>query len=139
MVISLLLLTKFALAQDFQNLSQGQVAPFTGTIITPEGIAKIITTEDAKLSECEEISRHKIEVLTISKEAQIEKLKFDLEKQKESSSKIIEEKDKELDRIYDIVKKQNKNLTPMWIGIGFVAGLATSYGTMYIYNKSINE
>ena len=109
MVISLLLLTKFALAQDFQNLSQGQVAPFTGTLITPEGIAKIITTEDAKLSECEELSRHKIEVLTISKEAQIEKLKFDLEQQKESSSKIIEEKNNELDRVYDIVKKQNRN------------------------------
>ena len=135
MVISLLLLTKFALAQDFQNLSQGQVAPFTGTLITPEGIAKIITTEDAKLSECEENSRHKIEVLTISKEAQIEKLKFDLEQQKESSSKIIEEKDKELDRIYDIVKKQNKNLTPMWIGIGFTAGLATTIGTYYAYNN----
>lgn len=135
MVISLLLLTKFALAQDFQNLSQGQVAPFTGTLITPEGIAKIITTEDAKLSECEENSRHKIEVLTISKEAQIEKLKFDLEQQKESSSKIIEEKDKELDRIYDIVKKQNKNLTPMWIGIGFVAGMTTTLGTIYIYQQ----
>ena len=135
MVISLLLLTKLALAQDFQNLSQGQIAPFTGTIITPEGIAKIITTEDAKLSECEEISRHKIEVLTISKEAQIEKLKFDLEQQKESSSKIIEEKDKELDRIYDIVKKQNKNLTPMWIGIGFVAGMTTTLGTIYIYQQ----
>ena len=135
MVISLLLLTKFALAQDFQNISQGQVAPFTGTLITPEGIAKIITTEDAKLSECEEVSRHKIEVLTISKEAQIEKLKFDLEQQKESSSKIIEEKDKELDRIYDIVKKQNKNLTPMWIGIGFTAGLVTTIGTYYAYNN----
>ena len=139
MVISLLLLTKFALAQDFQNLSQGQVAPFTGTLITPEGIAKIITTEDAKLSECEELSRHKIEVLTISKEAQIEKLKFDLEQQKESSSKIIEEKNNELDRVYDIVKKQNRNLPPLWIGVGFAAGLTTSYGTMYIYNKSINE
>ena len=135
MVISLLLLTKFALAQDFQNLSQGQVAPFTGTLITPEGIAKIITTEDAKLSECEELSRHKIEVLTISKEEQIEKLKFDLEQQKESTSKIIEEKNNELDRVYDIVKKQNKNLTPMWIGIGFAAGLATTIGTIYAYNQ----
>ena len=35
--------------------------------------------------------------------------------------------------IYDIVKKQNKNLTPMWIGIGFVAGLTTSIGTIYGY------
>lgn len=135
MVISLLLLSKFALAQDFQNLTQGQTAPFTGTLITPDGMAKIITIEDAKLSECEELSRHKIEVLTISSDAQIEKLKFDLKKQKESSDKIIEEKNNELDRVYDIVKKQNKNLTPMWIGIGFAAGLTTSIGTYYVYNN----
>lgn len=135
MVINLLLLSKLALAQDFQNLTQGQVAPFTGTLITPDGMAKIITIEDAKLSECQEISRHQIEVLTISNDAQIEKLKFDLKKQKESSDKIIQEKDKELDRVYDLVKKQNKNLTPMWIGIGFAAGLATSYGTIYIHQQ----
>jgi hypothetical protein len=135
MVISLLLLSNLALAQDFQNLSQGQVAPFTGTLITPDGMAKIITIEDAKLSECEELSRHQIEVLTISNDAQVEKLKFDLKKQKESSDKIIEEKDKELDRIYQLVKKQNKNLTPMWIGIGFAAGLTTSIGTYYVYNN----
>jgi len=139
MVISLLLLTKLAFAQDFQNLSQGQVAPFTGTLITPDGIAKIITTEDAKLSECEETSRHKIEVLTISKEAQIEKLKFDLKEQKESSSKIIEEKNKELDRTYEIIKKQNRNLTPLWIGVGFTAGLATSIGTIYVYKELTND
>ena len=135
MVISLLLLTKLALAQDFQNLTQGQIAPFTGTLITPDGMAKIITIEDAKLSECQEISRHQIEVLTISNDAQIEKLKFDLKKQKESSDKIIQEKDKELDRVYTLVKKQNKNLTPMWIGVGFIAGLTTSFGTYYVYNN----
>lgn len=135
MVINLLLLSKLALAQDFQNLTQGQIAPFTGTLITPDGMAKIITIEDAKLSECQEISRHQIEVLTISSDAQIEKLKFDLKKQKESSDKIIQEKDKELDRVYDLVKKQNKNLTPMWIGIGFAAGLTTSIGTYYVYNN----
>lgn len=138
MVISLLLLSNLALAQDFQNLSQGQLAPFTGTLITPDGMAKIITIEDAKLSECEELSRHQIEVLTISNDAQVEKLKFDLKKQKESSDKIIEEKDKELDRIYQLVKKQNKNLTPMWIGIGFTAGFATSVATVYIYNTMEN-
>ena len=135
MVISLLLLSKIATAQDFQNLNQGQVAPFIGTLITPDGMAKIITIEDAKLFECEEISRHKVEVLTISTDAQIEKLKFDLKKQQESSDKIIQEKDKELDRVYTLIKKQNKNLTPMWIGVGFAAGLVTSFGTYYVYNN----
>ena len=135
MVISLLLLSKIATAQDFQNISQGQIAPFTGTLITPDGMAKIITIEDAKLAECQEISRHQLEILTISNNAQIEKLKHDLQQQKETTDKIILEKDKELDRVYKIIEKQNKNLTPMWIGIGFTAGLATSFGAYYVYNN----
>ena len=135
MVISLLLLSKLAIAEDFKNLNQGDAAPFSGTIITPDGIAKIITIEDSKLQTCEEKSRHEIEVLTITKDTQIEKLKFDLKQQTESCDSLIKEKDKELDRVYEIVKKQNKNLTPLWLGIGFTAGLATSLGTYYVYNN----
>lgn len=135
MVISLLLLSKLAIAEDFKNLNQGDAAPFSGTIITPDGIAKIITIEDSKLQTCEEKSRHEIEIVTITKDTQIEKLKFDLKQQTESCDSLIKEKDKELDRVYEIVKKQNKNLTPLWLGIGFTAGLATSLGTYYVYNN----
>lgn len=134
MVISLFLLSKLALAQDFQNINQGQVAPFTGTLLTPDAVAKIITIENSKLDICEETAQHNINTLTISKDTEIDKLKFNLEEKQKSCNLIIEEKNKELDRAYEIIKKQNRNLTPLWIGIGFAAGLATSYGTIYVYN-----
>ena len=135
MVISLLLLSKLAIAEDFKNLNLGDTAPFSGTIITPDGIAKIITIEDSKLKTCEEKLRHEIKILTITKDTQIEKLKFDLKQQTESCDSLIKEKDKQLDRVYEIVKKQNRNLTPLWLGIGFTAGLATSLGTYYVYSN----
>ena len=135
MVISLLLFSKLAIAEDFKNLNQGDIAPFSGTIITPDGIAKIITIEDSKLQMCQEKSRHEIEILTITKDTQIEKLKFDLKQETESCDFLIQEKQKELDRVYDIVKKQNRNLTPLWLSIGFAAGMATSVGTYYIYQQ----
>jgi len=133
MVTNLLLFSTLAFAQDFQNLNQGEIAPFSGTVITPEGIAKIITIEDSKLQVCEEKSKHQIEILTISKNTEIEKLKFDLEQQTKNSDLLIKEKDKELDRVYGLVKKQNSNLIPLWISLGFSAGVATSLGTYYIY------
>lgn len=135
MVISLLLLSKLAIAEDFKNLNQGDVAPFSGTIITPDGIAKIITIEDSKLQTCEEKSRHEIEVLTITKDTQIEKLKFDLKQETENCDYLIKEKDKELERVYGIIKKQNKNLTPLWLSIGFTAGVLTSLGSYYVYQQ----
>jgi hypothetical protein len=135
MVISLLLLCNIAKAQDFQNVKQGDIVPFTGTVLTPESIAKIITIEDAKLKICNEQWQHEVNTVTINKDTEIDKLKHDLKITEETKNKIIDEKEKEILRTYDLVKEQNKNLIPFWLGLGFSAGLATSLGSYYIYQQ----
>jgi hypothetical protein len=139
MVISLLLLCNIAKAQDFKNITQGDVAPFTGTILTPESIAKIITIEDAKLKTCNEQWQHEVNTVTINKDTEIDKLKHDLKITEETKNKIIDEKEKEISRTYDLVKKQNRNLTPLWLGVGFTAGFITSFATIYGYETIIND
>lgn len=138
MVISLLLISSLAIAQDFQNVEQGQIVPFSGTVLTPDAIAKIITIEDAKLQTCQENWKHEINTLTINKDTEIQKLKHDLEVIEKTKDRIITEKDKEIQRTYELVKKENKNLTPLWLGIGFTAGFVTSIGTIYVYNTMEN-
>jgi hypothetical protein len=138
MVISLLLVSGLAFGQDFKNVQQGETTPFSGTILTPDAIAKIITTEDAKLQTCQEDWKHQINTLTINKDVEIQKLKHDLETTEQTKDRIIAEKDKEIERTYELIKKQNKNLTPLWLGIGFTAGFATSVATVYIYNTMEN-
>jgi 2-phosphoglycerate kinase len=139
MVISLLLVSGLAIAQDFQNVEQGQIVPFNGTLLTPDAIAKIITIEDAKLQTCQEDWKHEINTLTINKDTEIQKLKHDLEVIEKTKDRIITEKDKELERTYELIKKQNKNLTPLWISIGLVSGIASTLGTIYVYEKATNE
>ena len=139
MVISLLLVSGLAIAQDFKNVQQGETVPFSGTILTPDAIAKIITTEDAKLQTCQEDWKHQINTLTINKDVEIQKLKHDLETTEQTKDRIIAEKDKEIERTYELVKKQNKNLTPLWISIGLVSGIASTLGTIYVYEKATNE
>ncbi len=135
MVINLLLISSLSFAQDFQNIQQGQVAPFNGTVITPDGIAKIITIEDAKLKTCQEDWKHEINNLTISKDTEIEKLKNDLKITNESKDKLISEKDEEIKRTYELIKKQNKNIVPLWIGLGFVGGITSTLGTIYAFKQ----
>ncbi len=139
MVISLLLISSLAIAQDFQNVEQGQIVPFSGTVLTPDAIAKIITIEDAKLQTCQENWKHEINTLTINKDTEIQKLKHDLEVTEQTKDKIITEKDKEIQRTYELVKKENKNLTPLWLGIGFTAGFVTSLTSFYVYEGIIND
>jgi hypothetical protein len=139
MVISLLLISSLAIAQDFQNVEQGQIVPFSGTVLTPDAIAKIITIEDAKLQTCQENWKHEINTLTINKDTEIQKLKHDLEVTEQTKDKIITEKNKEIQRTYELVKKENKNLTPLWLGIGFTAGFVTSLTSFYVYEGIIND
>lgn len=137
MVISLLLLLiKSANAQDFQTMQQGEVAQFNGALLTPDAVATIISTHQADVSLCKEESKHEIEKLTISKDAEISRLKFELKTCQENKQEIILIKDKELDKAYDLLKKQNKNMTPLWLGIGFASGVVTSLATIYVYEQA---
>lgn len=135
MISSLLLLASLAMAQDFKNVQQGQPAPFDGTLIKPEGMATIFATHDAQISECKAKGKHELEKQEIECELETQKIEYDFNSYKMVSESIIAEKDKELDKAYELLKKQTKNQTPMWIGVGFVGGLATSIGMIYLYEE----
>ena len=55
-----------------------------------------------------------------------------------TSEELMQQKDKELDRAYELLKERSKNQTPLWLGVGFVGGLATSIGMYYLYEE-INQ
>lgn len=135
MVINLLLMASMAYAQDFQNVKQGQIVPFDGTIVTPNGLATIITKQDADLAMCEETKNHEIESITIDKDIEIKNLKFELVTCNSTKEEIVGQKDKEIDRLYKIIEKPKSNLVPLWIGVGFMGGIVTSLGTYYVYNN----
>lgn len=135
MVINLLLMASMTYAQDFQNVKQGQIVPFDGTIVTPNGLATIITKQDADLAMCEETKNHEIESITIDKDTEIKNLKFELVTCNSTKEEIVGQKDKEIDRLYKIIEKPKSNLVPLWIGVGFMGGIVTSLGTYYVYNN----
>jgi len=139
MVINLLLLlVTTANAQDFQTVKQGDIVQINGAVVTPNAVATIIAKHQEDVLVCEENKKHEIEKIQISKNSEISRLQFELDTCKETNKSIIIEKDKELDRAYEIIKKQNKNMVPLWLGIGFATGLATSFGTYYVYEEIRN-
>lgn len=138
MLTSILLFASLAFGEDFKNLQQGQPAPFAGTLLRPEAIATIISKNDADLVECKAKAEHELNKQEIKCELEVQKIEYDFSSYKMTSEAIMAEKDKELDKAYDLLKKQTKNQTPMWIGVGFVGGLATSIGMIYIYNQIEN-
>jgi len=134
MVSSLLLLVTIALAEDFKQVQQGQPAPFAGTLIRPEALATILSQNDSDIATCAANAQHSLEKEQIKCDFNIQKLQYEVDSSKETNKAIMQEKQKELDKTYELLKKQNKNLTPLWIGIGFLAGTVSAYGAFYAYN-----
>jgi hypothetical protein len=139
MISSLLLFVAFANAQDFMQVQKGQPAPFTGTLLTPESVATIVAKHDSDVAMCVAESDHKLQEQEIKCELQVQKTEYDFSSYKMTSEALIQEKDKELDKAYEIIKKQSKNHTPLWLGIGFTAGFATSLTSYYIYDTLNNK
>ena len=135
MLISLLLLSSLANAGDYAQVQQGQAAPFTGTLLKPEALATIISTNDAAVASCVAEGTHKVEKLQIECDLTAEKWEQDYTTLKLTTDEIDAIKQKEIESLREIVQKQAKPNLPLWITLGFVSGLATSYGTIYIYEQ----
>ena len=96
---------------------------------------RLLTQEDAKLERCKIDSEHILKEEKIKCELEVQKVTYDFTIYKETNEALMIEKDKELDKLYEILKKNPANHTPLWIGIGFIAGIGTSIGMIYAYEQ----
>lgn len=139
MLISLLLLSSLAKAGDYAQVQQGQAAPFAGTLFKPEALATVLSTNDAAIASCVAEGTHKVEKLQIECDLTAEKWQQDYATLKLTTEQIDDIKQKEVESLREIIQKQSKPNLPLWIALGFVGGLATSYGTIYAYEQITNE
>lgn len=135
MILSLLLLINSANAQDYAPIKKGQVSPIDGTVLSQNALATIITTNDSAILECQAKAKHDLEKQTIECELDVDKLEYDLEANKRLNASILEAKDEEINRLQAVIKKNNRNLAPLWIAVGFAGGIATTYGTFYLLSE----
>jgi len=131
----LLLLSTFAFAQDYAPIKQGQPSPIDGTVLSADALATMIAKTDADLATCKEETKFELKKQQIDCELDVQKLEYDITSIKETDKELLKAKDEELEKVYSLIKKENRNLTPIWVGVGFAAGLATSYGAIYIYQQ----
>lgn len=134
-MLTLLLFTNLANAQDYAPIKKGQVSPIDGTVLSQNALANIITTNDSAILECQAKAKHDLEKQTIECELDVDKLEYDLEANKRLNASMIEAKDEEINKLQTIIKKNNRNLAPLWIAVGFAGGMATTYGAFYIVQQ----
>ena len=138
-MITLLLLTNLANAQDYSPIKKGEVSPITGTVLAPTAMATIIAKCDADVSTEKVKAKYELDKLQTTCDLNEEKLQYDLDTHIKTSKQIIEIKDKELEKAYEIIKNNSKKNTSLWLGLGFAAGVATSFGVIYGYENLTNN
>ena len=135
-ILFFLLVCKDVLASDeYTHLRKSEPAPFDGTLLSPEALATVITTYDTDLSICK-IEADKIkEKLDVKYTIREDKCKFDYTNLQKLDLKLLATKQEEIEALRGLIKKQNKNLIPFFIGLSFIAGSATTVGTFYLYEE----
>ena len=122
----LLLLSSLALANDVVTLNEGDPAPFTGTLLSPEAAAKIIVDSDSSVARC----RIEAERNLALREAELN-LQF-TNKEAELAACML--RSTEMANLYeqqiDFLEKQT--VRPSWEGPAlFVGGILTGVAVFY--------
>jgi len=120
-----LLLCSLAFADDSViTLNQGEKAPFSGTLLSPEAAAKLLVNQESDIATCLANSKRDLEVLRIEKEFKVKSVEAELAR---CTLELGKKEELYLERIDWLEKKVSP---PSWqgpvlFGGGVVIGMAT--------------
>ena len=138
LLLNSLILIGVSYAQDqydvYTHIRKNEKAPFDGTLLTPSSLSTVISTYDSKISLCENEKNKVEETLNAKYEVFKNKCEFDYKNLQQTDLTLLKAKQEEIEALREIAKKTNKNLTPLWIGVGFASGFAASIGSIYVYD-----
>ena len=131
-MLKILLLCALAYGEDSVTIEKGEKAPFSGTLLSPAGVAQIIAKADEEVGKCK---------IDSQRDAAIAKADFDLELRiKEADLTACLEKSSGLEALraeqIDFLEKQVYK--PKWTNTAiYVAGVASGIGLVYLTSKVI--
>lgn len=131
-MLKILLLCALAYSEDSVAIEKGEKAPFSGTLLSPEGVAQIIAKADEEVGKCK---------IDAERNATIAKADFDLQlKIKEADLTACLEKSSGLEALraeqIDFLEKQVYK--PRWTNTAvYVSGIASGIAIVYLTSKVI--
>ena len=137
--ILLLVLFPFTLLADelpkISPLSEGDVAPFTGVLYNPAAIAETIAQREL-LAQQHELNLNALkERLDAEYTLQIFNLQAELDAFRFKYDSMVEIKDDEINKLHNIVLKQNNEYSHWWFTGGILTGVLITVGIAYAVNQ----
>jgi hypothetical protein len=117
-------------------LKKGQKAPFDGTLLDLEAIARILADKKINKLKCDlilstELAKHKAKS-TLN----LNSCKISLSSEKAKLRDLLIIKDNEIKRLAKLAYKPKRDLTILWFSIGVAIGVGTTIGIAFAVKEA---
>ena len=129
-VLALLLFSSTALADDgkFAVLEEAQPAPFDGVLFNKSAVADIMTEKATWQSQCDIEVEYQLDVAGTEFELERKNFNIRYDALDEEYKLIVEQKDVEIVKLQETIKKQSPPNKWAWYAGGIASGVVITYG-----------
>jgi len=129
-ILALFLFSSTAYANDgkFTLLAEEQPAPFAGVLFDPIATANIMTEKDGWKSLCDIEVEYQLDVAGTEFELERKNFNIRYDALDEEYKLIVEQKDVEIVKLQETIKKQSPPNKWAWYAGGIASGVAVTYG-----------
>ena len=126
--IMLLAMLSTATAEDFTVLAEEQPAPFEGVLLSVPAAAEVLTKYEEQLMKCDLEVEYQLDRAGTECKLDKDLLNARVETLSKQYDEIVTQKDLEITKYKEIIKKQSPQYKWIWFAGGIVLGGATYYG-----------
>ena len=127
-----LLMSSLAFANpDFVSVEEGQVAPFSGKLLTEEALAEIIVQNEEEVAKCKIDSDYEIEKFKANSDLKYNLLEVRYDAEIEMYKRMLEVRDEQIKR------DKKKDVLQRWGVYGaFILGVGTTVAITHTVNQT---
>jgi len=114
------------------SLSQGEVAPFTGLLLTPDAMVKIRFDHQLELSLLQNDLQYQLRL----SQGELETQQRLWAVERDLYTTQIASRNQHIENLEDVLVKR-KDLTPLWVALGFVGGSLATIGITYAVTGAV--
>jgi hypothetical protein len=130
-----LLLVSTAIADDtFTFLSEGQPAPFEGTLFNPGATAELLVQIEQIETECTLEMEYQLDVQSTEFKLQLDNLAASHEAAIAQQQQAILTQSKKIEELQTIIRANSGQSKWLWATAGVVVGASATYGAYRMFN-----
>ena len=118
-------------ANRSKTLKKGEKAPFSGTLLDLEAVAKILADKETSKARCKIQNEANLAKKTAKCNLNLNSCKISYKIEKNKLSMLLNIKNEELKRLAKLAYKPKKDLTILWFAIGVSVGIGATIGVAF--------